>query len=97
MKKKTVFLPPLIDDYIRTLSLIDADRFCLMLMLLQQPLAITPGVTHVGAYHRSPDSNFLKGRKESDFGGRTIKASANSQLRRRGGESPVSDYIQISD
>ena len=24
------------------------------------PLAVTPGVTHFGAYHRPPDSHYLK-------------------------------------
>ena len=37
--------------------LIDADWFWLMLMLWPL-LAVTPGVTHVGAYHRPSDGDF---------------------------------------
>ena len=29
------------------------------LMLMLRPLAVTPGVTHFGAYHRPPDGHFL--------------------------------------
>ena len=31
----------------------------LMLMLILWPLAVTPGVTHFGAYHRPPDGHFF--------------------------------------
>ena len=41
------------------LILFDADWSWLMLMLMLWPLAVTPGVTHFGAYHRPPDDNFL--------------------------------------
>ena len=32
----------------------------LMLMLMLWPLAVTPGVTHFGAYHRPPDGHFYQ-------------------------------------
>ena len=47
------------------LMLIDADWCWLMLMLMLiltlilWPLAVTPGVTHVGVYHRPPDGHFF--------------------------------------
>ena len=52
-------LSNLLTDKLRAPTCVNPGVSWLMLMLMLWPLAVTPGVTHVGVFHRPSDGNFF--------------------------------------